>query len=193
MRAPVAGSTFRTTGETDTMAKDALGHGSDARGAQNQKIQYRPDHVADMRAVGGFGIAHNAGIDAATSVQRPLDPAKLQSFIAGAQRLVDANNASFPNTLASGRTSKLEIRNPDAPRYIAVDRNDYDRTGNKLTGSVHAFVDRTTGDVLKPNGYKTPAKGARGNVHDETNGLGNMGSYGPAYKDSQGRIKKSIY
>jgi hypothetical protein len=49
------------------------------------------------------------------------------------------------------------------------------------TGSVHSFIDRTTGDVLLPAGWKTPAKGARGNIHDAQNGLGRMGPHGPAY------------
>lgn len=30
--------------------------------------------------------------------------------------------------------------------------------------SVHAFIDRETGDLFKPAGWKAPAKGARGNV-----------------------------
>lgn len=30
--------------------------------------------------------------------------------------------------------------------------------------SVHAFVDKTNGDLLMPAGWKGPAKGARGNI-----------------------------
>ncbi len=48
-------------------------------------------------------------------------------------------------------------------------------------GSVHSFVDIATGDVLKPAGWKAPAKHARGNIFDEHNGLGSMGPYGPQY------------
>jgi hypothetical protein len=44
-----------------------------------------------------------------------------------------------------------------------------------------AFIDRTTGDVLKPASFKTPAKHARGNIFDPQNGMGSMGAYGPAY------------
>jgi hypothetical protein len=47
--------------------------------------------------------------------------------------------------------------------------------------SVHCFVDMTNGDVLKPAGWASPAKHARGNIFDEANGLGSMGEYGPAY------------
>lgn len=56
-------------------------------------------------------------------------------------------------------------------RYIKVIRG----------GSVHCFVDRTNGDVLKAASWKAPAKTARGNVFDKDNGLGSMGEYGPAY------------
>ena len=48
-------------------------------------------------------------------------------------------------------------------------------------GSVHCFVDRQNGDVLKAASWNAPAKHARGNIFDEKNGLGWMGEYGPAY------------
>ena len=48
-------------------------------------------------------------------------------------------------------------------------------------GSVHCFVDRTNGDVLKAASWNAPAKHARGNIFDEDNGLGSMGEFGPAY------------
>ena len=47
--------------------------------------------------------------------------------------------------------------------------------------SVHAFVDKTNGDVLKPASWKAPAKHARGNIFDAKSGLGSMGPFGPAY------------
>lgn len=36
--------------------------------------------------------------------------------------------------------------------------------------SVHSFIDRTNGDVLKPAGFKAPAKHARGNLFAGQNG-----------------------
>ena len=62
-------------------------------------------------------------------------------------------------------------------RYTKVIRTDSRGYG----GSVHCFVDRTNGDVLKAASWKAPAKHARGNVFDERNGLGRMGEYGPEY------------
>lgn len=46
---------------------------------------------------------------------------------------------------------------------------------------VFLFVDKTTGNILKPAGWKAPAKHARGNIFDDTKGLGQVGLYGPAY------------
>jgi len=48
-------------------------------------------------------------------------------------------------------------------------------------GSVHCFVDKTNGNVLKAASWSAPAKHARGNIFDANNGLGSMGEYGPAY------------
>lgn len=53
----------------------------------------------------------------------------------------------------------------------------------KENGSVHCFVDRETGDVLKAESWTRPAKGARGNIFDAQNGLGRMDEYGPAYNN----------
>lgn len=50
-----------------------------------------------------------------------------------------------------------------------------------LRTGVHAFVDTTNGDVLKPASWATPAKHARGNIFDDQNGLGKMTPYGPEY------------
>ncbi len=47
--------------------------------------------------------------------------------------------------------------------------------------SVYAFIDLENGNVLKPAGFKAPAKHARGNVLDENNGLKWMSHHGPAY------------
>ncbi len=47
--------------------------------------------------------------------------------------------------------------------------------------SVFCFIDKNTGDVLKPASWAAPAKHARGNVFDGTSGTGNVGVYGPGY------------
>ena len=47
--------------------------------------------------------------------------------------------------------------------------------------SAHCFIDMSNGDILLPDGWKRPAKHARGNLNDAQKGLGNMGPFGPAY------------
>jgi hypothetical protein len=47
--------------------------------------------------------------------------------------------------------------------------------------SVFAFIDKTTGDILKPATFKAPAKHARGNILDEFGGLKYITAYGPMY------------
>lgn len=41
-------------------------------------------------------------------------------------------------------------------------------TTNGGSRSIHAFIDKKTGDVLKPASFKAPAKGIRYNVIDES-------------------------
>jgi hypothetical protein len=48
-------------------------------------------------------------------------------------------------------------------------------------GGVHSFVNMINGDVLKPAGWSKPAKHARGNVYDMSNGLAGMTAQGPYY------------
>lgn len=48
-------------------------------------------------------------------------------------------------------------------------------------GSAFCFVDTESGNVLKPASWKSPAKHARGNIFDASNGLKHMGPHGPAY------------
>lgn len=139
--------------------KDAKGHGSDERGA------------------------HAQGVEQVGQVNRPADPSRVQSFVQGAQGVINSyyqkNFGDSPHMMAA--IPQLEVRNADAPRYLAVDRVERTPTGEVNARSAHAFIDKTTGDVLKPAGWKTPAKGSRGNIHDERNGLGRMGPHGPAY------------
>lgn len=56
-------------------------------------------------------------------------------------------------------------------RFIKVIRGD----------SVHCFIDRDTGDVLKAASWKAPAKHARGNINDKKHGIEMMEQYGPKH------------
>lgn len=52
-------------------------------------------------------------------------------------------------------------------RYAKVIRSDAGGYG----ASVVAFIDKNTGDIFKPDGWKKPAKYRRGNVLSVTNGM----------------------
>lgn len=54
-----------------------------------------------------------------------------------------------------------------ASEYDVIPGRRYDRIVSVLSNgqrTAHAFVDRTTGDVLKAAGWSRPAPGVRGNV-----------------------------
>ena len=53
------------------------------------------------------------------------------------------------------------------------------------TTRVWAFIDKTNGDVLKPAGWKAPAKHPRGNIYDEHDGMRFIGAYGPSYMTAE--------
>lgn len=60
------------------------------------------------------------------------------------------------------------------PKYVRVVR------GDGTSRSVHCFVEIATGNVLKADGWKRPAKASRGNIYAE-NPVAGMGPYGAAY------------
>lgn len=60
-------------------------------------------------------------------------------------------------------------------KYIKIVR------GSFGSSSVHCFVNKENGDVLKSASWNAPAKIARGNIFNEDNGLNCMGQFGAAY------------
>lgn len=88
-------------------------------------------------------------------------------FMEGAQAKVDEGYKDSPNL-----NPRLEI--DDGKKFVRV-KAVYAQT------SAWAFINKTNGDVLKPASWKAPAKGARGNIFDDKNGLGRVDAYGPAY------------
>lgn len=98
------------------------------------------------------------------------DSAALSSWLNGAQQIVSKHMAeNYPNN----PVARLELE--FGRKYIKVWAVE---PGSKR---IHAFIDASNGDVLKPAGCKAPAKHARGNIFDAQNGLGSMGPWGPAY------------
>ncbi len=103
----------------------------------------------------------------------PEFSAALDKFVAGAQ---DKINVYFAERLKNLEPARLSL-SPGGFRYVRVVRKD----ANGSNGSVFCFIEVATGDVLKAEGWKGPAKHARGNIYAADNGLDRVGPYGPEY------------
>lgn len=97
------------------------------------------------------------------------DTKELHSFIAKCQKLIE---------------DRVGDRMTDEYHLSADFRGRKNIRIVRGTGSikqVFCFIDASNGDVLKADGWKRPAKHARGNIFDEHNGMKNMAWTGPAY------------
>ena len=56
-------------------------------------------------------------------------------------------------------------------------------TDDRPSIRVWAFVDKTNGDILKPESWRKPAKHARGNIYED-DCMQFIGPHGPAYMDT---------
>jgi len=85
-----------------------------------------------------------------------------------------------------------DIQEPPKGRYIRInilerkwtDWNNHSKgelLREYLTPRIHTFIDKLTGDILKPASWKAPARHARGNLYDPHNGLSRITEYGPEY------------
>jgi hypothetical protein len=62
----------------------------------------------------------------------------------------------------------------ETPKYFKVFRTEIqnDETDTvPRNGSIVCFIDKATGDILKPASYKVPAKHARGNIGSVDDGM----------------------
>lgn len=109
--------------------------------------------------------------------------ARLAKFIEGCEGIREAHWArNYPNVTRERLTAQV------TPRFIKVWTTQPDGTNQ----SIYCFIARedfstkglgfvSKGDVMKPAGVKTPARGARGNIFADDGGLGRMGAFGPEY------------
>ena len=108
--------------------------------------------------------------------------AKIVEFVAKLNEFVSSEQArNFPGLKL---VYKIEIEN--GSKNARIVRREYTVEGEKISGSVHCFIDRSTGDIKKAAGYKAPApNGVRGNIFTSPNmgiGIDNVvGVYGCAY------------
>lgn len=95
----------------------------------------------------------------------------LSAFIAFLQKLSDDYYASeFPSL------SGPKIDSSEGGRYVKIIKSESASVGR----SVHSFIDKMNGDILKPAGWNAPAKHARGNIFNRASWQ-TVGPYGPAY------------
>lgn len=96
----------------------------------------------------------------------------LTAFVAAAQALV---NKHFAESCPTLNPPRIEVGG-GGKKYIRIAK--VETTGSGC--SVYCFVERETGDVLKADSWKRPAKGTRGNIFAANNTDG-VTAYGVAY------------
>ena len=70
--------------------------------------------------------------------------------------------------IMQGKAKLDKFRYYEGKKYIKVVREEYDERNDRWRDTtVHAFVDRKTGDVYKPASWKAPAKHVRFNLSDD--------------------------
>jgi len=116
----------------------------------------------------------------------------LNSFVIGVKKIIDDYFGSqFPNTHATIEHDILVNYGPRFAKIVNVER-ERDNPRKEIAKSAFAFVaigdgnnktlgEWKAGDIFKPASWSTPAKGARGNIFDDDNGLSKIGPYGPQY------------
>lgn len=95
---------------------------------------------------------------------------QIQGFLSGAQSVI---NAYFAEHLTRLTPPTLEAM--EGKKYIRV------VSVGPGQRSAWCFLDRETGDILKCDGWKRPAKHARGHINTPRHGAEFVGPYGPAY------------
>ena len=100
------------------------------------------------------------------------------------RRMIEGNAARFADgrrdlsnyaqeqlaALDNGTAKLMRFRVQSGRKYFKIIQQDYDtfRDRNEYRdGSVHAFVEKTTGDVYKPAGWAKPAQHVRYNLLDD--------------------------
>lgn len=90
----------------------------------------------------------------------------LEQFVKRWQAIVDAYHER------QGYNWKTVLSIQKGQKYAKIVTEDH---GSR---SVAGFVDLSSGDIYKPAGWKAPAKHARGNIFDESQGMNAIDSYG---------------
>lgn len=126
----------------------------------------RPQALAQLKEAAARQLAEAgppvAG-DPDSFTKAELDAA-VKAYVASTQKVVDQ----------FWKSSKQTVGIDSGPKYIRLWRAD--STGSK---SALGFIDKTTGFLLKSEGWKKPAKGPRGDVFkDDASKFGGNGAIG---------------
>jgi hypothetical protein len=126
----------------------------------------RPQALAQLKAAAARQL-HEATSPVAgdpdSFTKADLDAA-VKSYVASAQKVVDR----------FWKSSKHTVGTDSGPKYIRLWQAD--EGGSK---SALGFIDKTTGFLLKSDGWKKPAKGPRGDVFkDDASKFGGNGAIG---------------
>ena len=98
------------------------------------------------------------------------------SWFEKAKTMLDNHyDTNYPDFRENGLAETLGFKK--GRKYIKI----FTTKDGKTPRSAWAFVDTTNGDILKAASWAAPAKGARGNIFDENNGMGRVDAYGPHY------------
>lgn len=95
----------------------------------------------------------------------------LNLFLKAAQGLIDKNHSDNNFTFDADH---LEV-DPNGQKFVRIVRC------NKTSRSAYCFVEKSTGNVLKPAGWKSPAKGVRSNIYNADHGKSGVTPWGAAY------------
>ena len=92
--------------------------------------------------------------------------ARIGLFISKLQALYDQHYAEHFNALLSPRI-EFDLGGVKYLRVTVTQRYEKDGVVSDGQRSVYCFIDLRTGDILKAEGWKGPAKGPRGNIFNE--------------------------
>lgn len=102
-------------------------------------------------------------------------PATTPAFDAAFEKFTLALQAIMDKTFTAPR--REIVVDKGGRRYVRVSTH---IVGVELSKGAYCFVEKETGNILKPDGYKTPAAGTRGNIYS-ANPMGCCSPYGVAY------------
>jgi len=132
-------------------------------------------HDKEAERLEKFDIAGKRRATASSKIAMPVYEkapnfdATLREFIAYCQQISDTYMDQHYSALSKEQFSAME-----GGRYVRIVRS------GSSSRSVHVFIDKTNGDILKAASWNAPAKWARGNIFDRASWK-TIGPYGASY------------